>query len=169
MIPICPHCNGYGYTAIRNGDDDVPCPYCSDLNDAHPAPTMVTMGSYTAKVSECDGVYILSLSFYGMPESLTNSWCRDHHALIAMGRALFTACNDHQPPTEHFGYSYHVGYVTLTGWLMQRDEVLPMIPTLYTRAAGRECGRVLMELGLEMEKRRKMAVWMDDPLLKRAG
>src|SRR4051812_29280720 len=26
---LCPRCNGAGYIAIRNGDDDVPCPECS--------------------------------------------------------------------------------------------------------------------------------------------
>lgn len=25
----CPRCNGVGHTAIRNGDDDIPCPSCS--------------------------------------------------------------------------------------------------------------------------------------------
>lgn len=31
---ICPCCKGIGYTQVRNGDDDTPCPECGqDTND----------------------------------------------------------------------------------------------------------------------------------------
>lgn len=129
------------------------------------APTIVTMGSYSAKVVNCDGVYILSLSFMDTPLSLLNSFCKDYHMLLCMGRALFTACNDHKEPTEHFGFGFGIGCLTFTGWLTQRGEKPEMIPALYNRASGRECGKVLMELGLEMEKRRKLALWMDELLI----
>lgn len=32
----CPRCNGVGYIAVHNGDDDVPCPDCPDPNEMLP-------------------------------------------------------------------------------------------------------------------------------------
>jgi len=165
----CQRCNGLGFTAVRSGDDDQECPCCKGTGNVNPAPVVVQMGSYQATVQEQGGLYHLSLSFLDTPEKLTNSFCHDHHMLLAMGRALVNACN----PTSNkwIGYAWDIGQVTFTGWITFRGRTFPALPDTYTAGAGYELGVTLLQLGLTMEMQRRMALWLSNTVteLRKAG